>query len=453
MFRFLEDHDEDHHLEEEDNHHDDDHDDDTPWAAALGGAVLVQLVTLSGLVVAAFTVFCERRPQKGSFMDRLYHQWVPAFAGGALLATAVFLLVPEGFQLLMAAAAKSSAVHHEEEEEEGEEHHDEDGHEDHDHRWLEEEEHDHADDEDESYIWQFGVALLAGFLLPFLLAAMFPPPDPSNCEECQLHEKLEEQQDTTTGRVTVDMNCEDGDCCHKEHDDSGILWDTEIDADADVHQDNSNKSSNNKKVTTCLDSLDEDAVVEETDTAAQKTKEPVVDAPADVLATTKQPLPPHSKHISLAGSILLGDAFHNFTDGIFIGNAFLLCTRSVAYTIVATTIYHEIAQEVADHFLLIHHCGLSRVMAVALNFASGFSVMLGVVLVLSLDLSEKATGILLAMSAGVYLYIAASECIPRVQPHLIFAADTLVFMMCFMVGAVPIGLVLLNHGHCEHEDH
>jgi zinc transporter ZupT len=82
---------------------------------------------------------------------------------------------------------------------------------------------------------------------------------------------------------------------------------------------------------------------------------------------------------------------------------------------------------------------------------SGFSVMLGAVIILALELSEVVTGSLLSMSAGVYIYIAATECVPRIQAAQKDAKDTLMFLLCFIIGAVPIGLVLLNHGHCEPE--
>jgi zinc transporter ZupT len=158
---------------------------------------------------------------------------------------------------------------------------------------------------------------------------------------------------------------------------------------------------------------------------------------------------------TLASSILVGDFLHNFTDGVFVGTSFLLCDKSVAWTIVASTTYHELAQEIADFALLHHHCGFSKLLAVVYNFVSGFSVVLGAILVLSMDLSEIAQGTTLAIAAGVYIYIAACECIPRVQAVRQTARDTLVFLVSFVLGAVPIGLVLLNHKHCEegHEDH
>ena len=152
---------------------------------------------------------------------------------------------------------------------------------------------------------------------------------------------------------------------------------------------------------------------------------------------------------NLAILILLGDGFHNFADGIFLGTAFLLCSRSVAYGIVGGTIYHELAQELADYFLLTTHVGLKPWVALTLNFVSGLSVMLGVVVIFALDVSATATGCILAVSAGVYVYIAASECLPRIELEIKNHLDRFSSMLCFAMGAVPIGLVLLSHGHCE----
>lgn len=151
----------------------------------------------------------------------------------------------------------------------------------------------------------------------------------------------------------------------------------------------------------------------------------------------------------LCASVLIGDFFHNFADGIFIGTAFTLCSRTLAYTIVASTVYHEIAQELADFFLLVNHGGLAPLQALGVNFLSGLSVLLGGIIVLSLDPSSESVGVILAVSAGVYIHLAAGECLPRVDELLSTGRDRLLSLACFIVGAAPIGLVLLNHGHCE----
>jgi zinc transporter ZupT len=169
----------------------------------------------------------------------------------------------------------------------------------------------------------------------------------------------------------------------------------------------------------------------------------------DVKISAKAPKKKKPINYKLAISLILGDGFHNFADGIFLGNAFLLCSRSVAYAIVGGTIYHELAQELADYFLLTTHCGLKPPVALVLNFLSGLSVMLGVVVIFALPVDATATGCILAISAGVYVYIAASECMPRVEQEIKSYFDRFSSMLCFTLGAVPIGLVLLSHGHCE----
>ena len=152
----------------------------------------------------------------------------------------------------------------------------------------------------------------------------------------------------------------------------------------------------------------------------------------------------------LCATILIGDSFHNLADGIFVGIGFLLCSNDVALSILFITLYHEIAQELADFFILTKHAGLSVKWALALNFLSGLSVMLGGIIVLAVnDITAHAVGIILAVAAGVYIYIGASECIPRVEKQLRGWKDRVLGIVMFAVGAIPIGLALLNHQHCD----
>lgn len=166
--------------------------------------------------------------------------------------------------------------------------------------------------------------------------------------------------------------------------------------------------------------------------------------------TSPSPIKPKKKKTNyrLAASLFVGDFFHNFSDGIFLGTAFKFCDPSVAFAVALATIYHELAQELADYFLLTEHCGIPPVKALILNFLCGLSVVFGVILILALDVSNMAIGCILAISAGVYVHVAASECIPRVEKELKTFKDRAVSILCFVIGAVPIGLVLLNHGHC-----
>ena len=82
-----------------------------------------------------------------------------------------------------------------------------------------------------------------------------------------------------------------------------------------------------------------------------------------------------------------------------------------------------------------------------LNFASGLSVMIGII-VLATNISDFAIGILLSMSSGVYIHIAAKECMPVVDRMAKTNQDRLVAFVAFALGAIPIGLVLMDHQHC-----
>lgn len=79
--------------------------------------------------------------------------------------------------------------------------------------------------------------------------------------------------------------------------------------------------------------------------------------------------------------------------------------------------------------------------------------MFGAVLIVAIeDMTDVAIGSILGVSGGVYIYIAVAECLPRAKEAQKTLYDKLLAFVAFVVGAVPIGLVLLNHVHCEGED-
>lgn len=180
-------------------------------------------------------------------------------------------------------------------------------------------------------------------------------------------------------------------------------------------------------------------------------------APPDVETKPDQSEPAkpaaHDKSRILT-AVLLGDAMHNFADGVFIASAFQLCSSTIGWVVVVGTIAHELPQEIADFILLTRVIDIKPMVALLLNFLSGMTIHLGVITVLALQVSPSATGMILAFGGGLYLYSAAAEAVPRMtksgQPKL-----KLVALTCFVIGAVAIGLVLLGHAHCEgdHGDH
>lgn len=91
---------------------------------------------------------------------------------------------------------------------------------------------------------------------------------------------------------------------------------------------------------------------------------------------------------------------------------------------------------------------MSPVKALVSNFASGLSVILGAIVVLSSEVDNATIGLFLAFGGGVYLHIAATECMPKIYDKSLTAYTRLGCIASMILGAVLIGLVLLDHEHC-----
>jgi zinc transporter ZupT len=159
----------------------------------------------------------------------------------------------------------------------------------------------------------------------------------------------------------------------------------------------------------------------------------------------------NSHKYRVRGGIILGDFTHNLVDGIFIGFGFLNCGSTMGWSITAATVYHEIAQELADYLVLVDpfQGDLAPLPALSLNFVSGMSVILGVLISLgSGNNNDFLHGLLLAFGAGVYLQIAAAECMPRVSVSATSPRLRATSILTFVIGVFAISLVLLNHKHC-----
>ncbi len=109
--------------------------------------------------------------------------------------------------------------------------------------------------------------------------------------------------------------------------------------------------------------------------------------------------------------ILIGDAFHNFVDGVVIAAAFLISVPlgiGAALAVVA----HEVPQEVGD-FAILLDSGYDRRTAFLLNVLSASATLPGA-LIAYFWLAEavEAVPYVLAVSAASFIYIAAADLIP-----------------------------------------
>jgi len=133
---------------------------------------------------------------------------------------------------------------------------------------------------------------------------------------------------------------------------------------------------------------------------------------------------------------LVGDAIHNFIDGLLISASFFAgVTVGVATTIAV--IFHELPQEMGDYGLLLYG-GFDRKRALALNFAAALTVVLGgVAAIFIVEAVEALSGVLIAIAAGGFTYLGASELIPELHKEKTLSRSVVQFA-AFLIGMMVI---------------
>jgi len=114
---------------------------------------------------------------------------------------------------------------------------------------------------------------------------------------------------------------------------------------------------------------------------------------------------------------LLGDALHNFIDGLIIGSSYLVSIPTGIATTLAV-ILHEIPQEIGDFAVLIHG-GFTKGRALFFNFLVATTAVLGTLISIFLGESFKNYNLfLLPLTIGGFIYIAASDLIPELHKEV-----------------------------------
>jgi len=112
--------------------------------------------------------------------------------------------------------------------------------------------------------------------------------------------------------------------------------------------------------------------------------------------------------------VLAGDGIHNFVDGVAIAVAFLVSIPLGIVTTIAVA-SHEIPQEIADMGVLLAN-GLPKARALIFNFLSAITALIGAIAAFLLaGRIEGYLYIFLAVAAGHFIYIAASDLIPELH--------------------------------------
>jgi zinc and cadmium transporter len=143
-------------------------------------------------------------------------------------------------------------------------------------------------------------------------------------------------------------------------------------------------------------------------------------------------------HSTTGPLILFGDAFHNFTDGIAIGAAFLGSIPLGTATSLAI-IAHEIPQEVGDFAILLDG-GYSRGRAFTYNALSSLTTLPAAIAVyFSARAIEPAVPYLLALSASSFIYVAIGGLIPGLHKQTDLGASVRQLVL-ILAGTATIAL-------------
>merc|ERR1712238_475829 len=154
------------------------------------------------------------------------------------------------------------------------------------------------------------------------------------------------------------------------------------------------------------------------------------------------------KNLPLFISMNIGEVLHNFTDGVFVGTALLSCGRNMAISISVATILHELPNQLAGWFVMVNQNGINPWIALGLNFLFGFSILLGGLLVFLFDFSPVTIGCVLAIGGGTFIHVAIGELLQNAERNITKGIQMIYAFVAFLVGAIPIGLILINHEHC-----
>jgi zinc and cadmium transporter len=123
----------------------------------------------------------------------------------------------------------------------------------------------------------------------------------------------------------------------------------------------------------------------------------------------------HSEHTEpLAFLVILGDSLHNLLDGIVLGLAYLVNPLLGLPTALAIAA-HEIPQEMGE-FAILMKLGWKKKAIIAVNIAQSLLTIPGVFLGFYLGQAlDEYLPFLLAGTAGIFIYIAASDLIPEIH--------------------------------------
>mmetsp|Transcript_10837 Transcript_10837/g.12178 ORF Transcript_10837/g.12178 Transcript_10837/m.12178 type:complete len:640 (-) Transcript_10837:83-2002(-) len=429
---------------------------DKPWWEVVIFSLVINVSTLAGVVVVAAMWLVKKVSPNCQTNKATVRLWVevliPMFACGALLATTFFILLPESYVIVMSEFTGG------------------DPHAGHNHRRFLS-----GDDEEEepkgaaAGQWRWGSSIMGGFWIPVIMHACFPhdhnhggnndghghggDDDHHHHHDQKEHGSDSTDKSPTTGKSSVEKS-------------DATLATTAYNRASTLEEEDSTNDLKNLENEFAYSTTNSPTALEES--ATNNTASAKASRASEIVTFTERGINVNDtadfddedeyvvcccgmlrlKNLPLFISMNIGEALHNFTDGVFVGTALLSCGRNMAISIALATILHELPNQLAGWFVMVNQNGINPWIALLLNFLFGLSILLGGLLVFLFEFSQVAIGCVLAIGGGTFIHVAIGELLQNAERNITHGIQMLYAFVAFLVGAIPIGLILINHEHC-----
>jgi len=154
---------------------------------------------------------------------------------------------------------------------------------------------------------------------------------------------------------------------------------------------------------------------------------------------------PESKqhHHHFAYMNLIGDAMHNFIDGLVIAGSYFISIPAGIATSIAV-LFHEIPHEFGNFGVLVYG-GFSKLRALLFNFLTALTAIVGALLGILLGAAGTTTTFLVPFAAGNLIYIAGTDLIPELHKNSCedFKVSESAIQLFFMILGIALMMMIL----------
>jgi zinc and cadmium transporter len=155
------------------------------------------------------------------------------------------------------------------------------------------------------------------------------------------------------------------------------------------------------------------------------------------------------RHSSQNVMLMIGDLLHNCIDGIAIGAAFLANPATGVVTTLAVSA-HEVPKELGTFGILLSRGWADR-KVLFMNVLTAVGTLIAATITYALASAVHfPVAELLAITAGIFIYIAASDIIPEIHERPRHEGNLQATML--IIGMIVLGSIISLAPHGHHED-